>query len=179
MRTSWNILYPTLNKIYLILTYLTINQEVWLTIKHQHSALVALCERNPPATGEFPTQRANNVESVSMPWCHHIFTQECGDSPNIALSQGQYFFLRVSPHALCVCHGGHTTSNPVGDSQRTTREDLLKKIFSLWLVHTVAPATNSKDPVLKCNAGLILGLRPANERRCYKVTPSLIGRAQT
>ena len=29
------------------------------------------------------------------------------------------------------------------------------------------------------NAGLILGLRPANERRRYKVTPSLIGWAQT
>ena len=27
--------------------------------------------------------------------------------------------------------------------------------------------------------GVILGLRPANERRRYKVTPSLIGRAQT
>ena len=26
---------------------------------------------------------------------------------------------------------------------------------------------------------LILGLHPANERRRYKVTPSLIGRAQT
>ena len=28
-------------------------------------------------------------------------------------------------------------------------------------------------------SGLILGLCPANERRCYKVTPSLIGWAQT
>ena len=28
-------------------------------------------------------------------------------------------------------------------------------------------------------AGLILGLRPANERRRYKVTPSLIGWAHT
>ena len=28
-------------------------------------------------------------------------------------------------------------------------------------------------------AGLILGLRPANERRCYKTTPSLIGWVQT
>ena len=28
-------------------------------------------------------------------------------------------------------------------------------------------------------AGLILGLRPANERRDYKVMPSLIGRVQT
>ena len=31
----------------------------------------------------------------------------------------------------------------------------------------------------ECNAGLILGLRPANERRRYKVTPSLIGWART
>ena len=33
----------------------------------------------------------------------------------------------------------------------------------------------------KCHicAGLILGLHPANERHCYKVTPSLIGWAQT
>ena len=30
----------------------------------------------------------------------------------------------------------------------------------------------------KIYAGLILGLRPANERRRYKVTPSLIGWAQ-
>ena len=29
------------------------------------------------------------------------------------------------------------------------------------------------------HSGLILGLRPANERRRYKVTPSLIGWAQT
>ena len=29
------------------------------------------------------------------------------------------------------------------------------------------------------DTGLILGLRPANERRRYKVTPSLIGWAQT
>ena len=28
-------------------------------------------------------------------------------------------------------------------------------------------------------AGLILGLHPANERRRYKITPSLIGLAQT
>ena len=29
------------------------------------------------------------------------------------------------------------------------------------------------------NSGQILGLRPANERRRYKVTPSLIGRVQS
>ena len=29
------------------------------------------------------------------------------------------------------------------------------------------------------NSGLILGSRPANETRCYKVKPSLIGLVQT
>ena len=33
--------------------------------------------------------------------------------------------------------------------------------------------------VLKAESELILGLRPANERRRYQVTPSLIGWAQT
>ena len=32
---------------------------------------------------------------------------------------------------------------------------------------------------LKALSGLILGLRPANERRRYKVTPFLIGWART
>ena len=30
------------------------------------------CEGNPPVTDGFPSQRASNVESVSMAWCHHI-----------------------------------------------------------------------------------------------------------
>ena len=34
-------------------------------------------------------------------------------------------------------------------------------------------------PLYHMYTGLILGLRPANERRRYKVTPSLIGWAQT
>ena len=34
-------------------------------------ALLALCEGNPPVTGEFPSQRARNAENVSIEWCHH------------------------------------------------------------------------------------------------------------
>ena len=30
-----------------------------------------LCEGNSAVTGEFPAQRASNVESVSIWWCHH------------------------------------------------------------------------------------------------------------
>ena len=34
--------------------------------------VTGLCEGNSPVTGEFPTQRANNVENVSIQWRHHI-----------------------------------------------------------------------------------------------------------
>ena len=38
------------------------------------------------------------------------------------------------------------------------------------------PPRTHKEPVI---SGLILGLRPANERRRYKVTPAVIGWVQT
>ena len=38
---------------------------------HQWSALLSLCEGNPPVAVGFPSQRASNVESVSMSWCHY------------------------------------------------------------------------------------------------------------
>ena len=38
---------------------------------HQSSALLDLCEGNPPVTGGFPSQRASNAESISMSWHNH------------------------------------------------------------------------------------------------------------
>ena len=40
-------------------------------------------------------------------------------------------------------------------------------------------ATIINGAVMEAGAELILGLHPVNERRRYKVTPSLIGLAQT
>ena len=34
--------------------------------KHESSALLALCEGNPPVSGGFPSQRANNAENVPI-----------------------------------------------------------------------------------------------------------------
>ena len=34
--------------------------------------VTGLCEGNSPVTGEFPTQRASNVENVSIWWYHHV-----------------------------------------------------------------------------------------------------------
>ena len=45
--------------------------------QHQSSALLPLCEGNPPVTGGFPSQRASNEESVSMSWRHHGIVPTC------------------------------------------------------------------------------------------------------
>ena len=39
-------------------------------MNHRISKLLALCEGNPSVIGGFPTQRASNAESVSVPWRH-------------------------------------------------------------------------------------------------------------
>ena len=37
--------------------------------------VTGLCGGNSLAIGEFPTQRASNVENVSIWWSHHVFSQ--------------------------------------------------------------------------------------------------------
>ena len=49
-----------------------------------------------------------------------------------------------------------------------------------WITNLQSPIDHwSQRSIGQYDPGLILGLRPANERRRYKVTPSLIGWAQT
>ena len=45
--------------------------------KHQKLCVTGLCEGNSPVTGEFPTQRASNMENVSILWCHHVCLCRC------------------------------------------------------------------------------------------------------
>ena len=47
----------------------------WQQRKYRSSALLYLCEENPPLTSGFPSQGANNAESFSMSWCQHVHTQ--------------------------------------------------------------------------------------------------------
>ena len=39
--------------------------------KNQSSASLALCAENSPVTGDFPAQRANDAENVTIGWRHH------------------------------------------------------------------------------------------------------------
>ena len=59
------------------ITYLTI---VYSTVysrlrskKTPKLRVTGLCEGNSPVTGEFPAQKASNVENVSIWWRHHVF----------------------------------------------------------------------------------------------------------
>ena len=45
--------------------------------ENQNSASLALCGGNPPVTDGFPSQRASNAESVSIPWRHHEPVRWC------------------------------------------------------------------------------------------------------
>ena len=38
----------------------------------QSCLLLALSEENPPVTGGFPSQKASNVENVSLSWHHPV-----------------------------------------------------------------------------------------------------------
>ena len=54
----------------LMIVYSTVYSGAYQT-KHQSSASLALCGEFT-GTGEFPAQRANNVENVSIWWRHHV-----------------------------------------------------------------------------------------------------------
>ena len=41
--------------------------------KHQRSALIASCKGNPSVTNVFHSQRASNVETVTMSWRNHAY----------------------------------------------------------------------------------------------------------
>ena len=56
------------------ITYISrlfVQQLVHASIKHQSSALLALCERNPLGAGRFPSQKVSDEKSVSESWRHH------------------------------------------------------------------------------------------------------------
>ena len=56
--------------------------------------VTGLCEGNSPVTGEFPAQRASNVENVSIWWRYHV----TGTKHNKARIMSMHLVL------YCICH---------------------------------------------------------------------------
>ena len=62
--------------------------------------VTGLCEGNSPLTGEFPAQRARNVENVSILWRHHVLNTH--DRPH----QWRVFSKYITPSCVNTQTGG-------------------------------------------------------------------------
>ena len=113
--------------------------------KHQRSALLALCEGNPPVTGGFPSQRASYAGSASMSWRHRRFALCllcCG------LSTVDFTSSSVIP---CQCrnpeeYGYKDQTNPLGTDHKITAKRSTTKLCSyimyVWVFCWLYPALN-------------------------------------
>ena len=117
---------------------------------YQSSTLVALCKGNPP----MHSQSASQGESVPTSWFRHVLSLLFHTWNMIATSEN--LPRRTQPMVM--------DAAAFGNRGKVRYQSML------------LPATNSR---LIKGTWLVLGLRPANERRRYKVTSSLIGWAQT
>ena len=127
--------------------------------KHQGSALLTLCDGNPPVTGGFPSQRTNNSESVSMALCQHHDMCISSVFPSCpALIWPSEEPVRLS--GLVCKHSKPSTYN-----YTDIQPPRVDRGYRDWYTVTVS--------------GLIQGMRSANERRCYMVTSPLISWAHT
>ena len=50
----------------------------WRSKETSKLGVTGLCERNSPVTGEFPAQRASNMENASIWWRQHVCVSESG-----------------------------------------------------------------------------------------------------
>ena len=112
--------------------------------------VTGLCAGNSPGTGEFPAQMASYAENVSIWWRHHELCQYHDCRWHGTL-------CRQSSAAMVLCRPNKCVLVFQGEG------------FQLPVPHQG----------LYSLTRLILVLCQANERRRYKVTPPLIGWAQT
>ena len=174
--------------------------------------LQALCERNPPMTGGFPTQktsnagktarlckqRACNAGRVSMS-CHlHGHLKHQSDE-----NETKYQQKKCNIKPPCVMNINNELRNKL-DIQYVSKEHSktdhayqcswpnpypwCMNTVLLYFIYDISMQSVYDGFIFILQGcftgagtitGLILGLHPANERLCHKVTPSLIGWAQT
>ena len=112
------------------------------------------------------SQRANNVENVSMSWHHKITTAEWS----------QYIYM---VNFLQNAHNRHPIAGLRGPAMAPHSWPARASYGMSFVSFKSDLYSTNVIAVLHTVSGLILGLHPANDRRRYKVTPSLIGWAQT
>ena len=122
------------------------------SMKTSKLRVTGLCGGNPTGTGGFPSQKTSNAENVSISWRHH--GKAVSDSPCRAL--------------LIYADGVTSLYWQIPWRHR-------RKVNSNHRAHSTMIILSHKS----YSTGIILCMRPANERRRYIVTSSLIGWAPT
>ena len=132
------------------------------------SVLLAICVGNSPVTGEFPTQRTvmRSFDAFIDQHLNKWLTKQLWSWWFETLSR-PLSLLTLQCHILM-------KSNLMDDAGFHTFILLLSSLYQ-----NVCFATFHLNIYIYIYTGLNLGLCPANERRCYKVTLSLIGWMQT
>ena len=151
----------------------------WRHQMETFSALLTICAGNSPVPGVFPTQkpvtrsfdvffdlRLNKRSSKRWwGWWFETLSRPLWRHRN--LPSTPLHLYQLSPVTICKIH-----LRVWCHSVRFYRTFL---ILNIWYWEVVTNCMQS----LQFYTGLIPGLHPTNERRCYKVTPSLICWAQT
>ena len=131
-------------------------------------ASLTLSVGNSPVTGEFLSQRTSNAD-FDVSWCGYADAVRQRVEWSVIWDWMMFMWRHL---IYCSCHTAATVHLPY---------------FLLMAWHHLSPKTSATIKVMQAtwrtsvmtSTGLILGLCPANERRRYKVVPSLIGWAQT
>ena len=150
--------------------------------------VTGLCPGNSPVTGEFPAQKASDVENVSIGWCHHELLQPSQCCERMKKGHTVKCHNNTPIYHVITYHTVKTVAVSKSDFRITTDSPYFALLGELWGVCCEDLKENWLCYIgimlyigmfVENISGLFLGLRPANERHRYKVTPSLIGWAQT
>ena len=107
--------------------------------------VTGLCVGNSPLTGEFPAQKASNVENVSIWWRHHEITVETNSQE---IEVVDVFHLNIIYEVVDVFH-----LNTIYDNSRNQRTDIflygmknhifcfrqIRWWYLLWTIHRYLP----------------------------------------
>ena len=146
--------------------------------------LLSLCAGNSPVVGEFPAQspvtRSFDV-SLIFAWTNSLANN--GDAGDLRCHCAQYDVTVMSQSKILSWYYAHWPGYRPSQWSHSNYSNRVisgygktNKVYYCNVVHIYDTVLALLEIQI---TGLILGLHPANERRRYKVTPSLIGWAQS
>ena len=120
--------------------------------------VTGLCEGNSPVTGEFPAQRASNVENVSIWWRHHDYLDMSHGLKQLITEKTRMWYMISSPARPTVClqqKSENFQSRKVTSSMPSSSQILLYFTWFVMLLITLQANLNfqfNNHPIWPPNA---------------------------